>query len=177
MMMMRRRLLKKEGSKGKNCLRWVHTFILFRYSFIVYLQRLGQNKPTTEAPKEEVPQCVEILEVIIIEPPKQVEEKKPPKVDVRTEIKTVADKEVVEKQKVVEIDDKKEELKTINIDEESLTPPLLPSMKIVSKESVINVDEGKKNDKDRNKKSEWDMFADQDIFKANSDVSGIILLN
>lgn len=57
-------------------------------------------------------------------------------------------------------------------EEMSLTPPLLPSMKIkdqAESESVKNQNDGK--EKEKNKKSQWDMFAEQDIFKANTDVS------
>lgn len=45
--------------------------------------------------------------------------------------------------------------------EESLTPPLLPSMK-------LQVDE--KKDESKQKPKEWDMFAEQDIFKADTNV-------
>lgn len=56
-------------------------------------------------------------------------------------------------------------------DEESLTPPLLPSMKVINKETTNSKEGEKKNEKDKNKKSEWDMFADQDIFKSSTNVS------
>ncbi|CAG9830518.1 unnamed protein product [Diabrotica balteata] len=45
-------------------------------------------------------------------------------------------------------------------DEESLTPPLLPNMKTVAQTSA-----DKKIDK---KRADWDMFAEQDIFKVNT---------
>lgn len=49
--------------------------------------------------------------------------------------------------------------------EESLTPPLLPSMIVKEKENP------KENDKDlKVKRNDWDMFADQDIFKENTSV-------
>lgn len=55
--------------------------------------------------------------------------------------------------------------------EESLTPPLLPNM-IVAPGS--NSD--KKVEKDKGKRmGDWDMFAEQDIFKANTHVCRQIL--
>lgn len=59
----------------------------------------------------------------------------------------------------------------VSNDEESLTPPLLPSMKLVNKDSLNNKDSEKKDNKDKNRKSEWDMFAEQDIFKTSTNVS------
>lgn len=47
--------------------------------------------------------------------------------------------------------------------EESLTPPLLPNMKIQTEEKKIDI---------KIKTKEWDMFAEQDIFKADTNVSG-----
>lgn len=54
------------------------------------------------------------------------------------------------------------EEKEEKVSEESLTPPLLPNMKMVEQ-----------NDKkaDKAKRSDWDMFAEQDIFKADTNVS------
>ncbi|XP_057651943.1 serine/threonine-protein kinase PRP4 homolog [Diorhabda carinulata] len=53
------------------------------------------------------------------------------------------------------------DIKQNNQDDEAHTPPLLPNMKTV--EMVSN---DKKNEK--HKKSEWDMFAEQDIYKVNT---------
>lgn len=61
----------------------------------------------------------------------------------------------------------KEENQEANI-EESLTPPLLPNMKVKNQSQVQNE---KKVEKDNKvKKSQWDMFAEQDIFKADTNV-------
>lgn len=51
--------------------------------------------------------------------------------------------------------------------EESLTPPLLPSMKIVD---TVKIDVNKKTEKEPKsiKKVDWDMFAEQESFKANT---------
>lgn len=68
-------------------------------------------------------------------------------------------------------------------EEASLTPPLLPSMKVKEQaegDSVKNqndkLQDGKDKEKEKNKKNQWDMFAEQDIFKANTDVSFIICM-
>ncbi|KAJ8925182.1 hypothetical protein NQ315_001367 [Exocentrus adspersus] len=60
--------------------------------------------------------------------------------------------------------DKKEDEKA---SEESLTPPLLPNMKTVEPNE-------KKMDKSK-VKSDWDMFAEQDIFKANTNSPNAIV--
>lgn len=52
--------------------------------------------------------------------------------------------------------------------EESLTPPLLPNMKMKDKE---NQKENNDNNDVKTKTNDWDMFADQDIFKDNTNVS------
>lgn len=49
--------------------------------------------------------------------------------------------------------------------EESLTPPLLPNMKIQTDEKE------KKDELKPIPAKEWDMFAEQDIFKADTNVS------
>lgn len=60
--------------------------------------------------------------------------------------------------------------------EESHTPPLLPNMKIKLQNTPDSQIE-KKQEKESKivKKNQWDMFADQDIFKADTEV-GIIIL-
>ncbi|XP_018570557.1 serine/threonine-protein kinase prp4 [Anoplophora glabripennis] len=67
-----------------------------------------------------------------------------------------------DKQTEQEVENNDEE----KVSEESLTPPLLPNMKTVEL-----------NDKktDKTKKSEWDMFAEQDIFKANTSSPSTII--
>lgn len=68
--------------------------------------------------------------------------------------------------KEAESDEKEENHKYVV--EESLTPPLLPSMKVKSETENLN---DKKTEKEvKVKKSEWDMFAEQDIFKADTNV-------
>lgn len=53
--------------------------------------------------------------------------------------------------------------------EESLTPPLLPSMKV--KSNVEPQSDKKVPDKEiKAKTNQWDMFAEQDIFKADTSV-------
>lgn len=67
----------------------------------------------------------------------------------------------IEERKELE-EEKSSEEKEEKVSEESLTPPLLPNMKTVEL-----------NDKktDKAKRSDWDMFAEQDIFKADTNVS------
>lgn len=72
--------------------------------------------------------------------------------------------------------DAKEEMKEDKVDddddrvEESHTPPLLPNMKIKMQNTQENQNE-KKQDKDNKiKRNQWDMFAEQDIFKADTEV-------
>lgn len=50
--------------------------------------------------------------------------------------------------------------------QESLTPPLLPNMKVKPTE-----DEKEKEKEVKVKRADWDMFADQDIFKADTNVN------
>lgn len=58
--------------------------------------------------------------------------------------------------------------------EESLTPPLLPSMKV--KTTVDAQNEKKVPDKENKPKvNQWDMFAEQDIFKADTSVSVLLV--
>nr|XP_023026600.1 serine/threonine-protein kinase prp4 [Leptinotarsa decemlineata] len=117
------------------------------------LKRLGANNPTVSQnqpqPEPISPTKVVIDEkqdVIIVEETKSILE--PPKVD--------------ETKKAHQEDQKKENKEIITENEESLTPPLLPNMK------TMNISSDKRNDKDKSKKSEWDMFAEQDIFKVNT---------
>ncbi|CAH1967028.1 unnamed protein product [Acanthoscelides obtectus] len=84
-------------------------------------------------------------------------EKKP------TEQPLPAKEEAKKKNGKAEQEVKKEEEKE---EEESHTPPLLPSMKV-----VIKQDEEKK---DKCKKSDWDMFAEQDIFKSDTNSPAIV---
>lgn len=71
--------------------------------------------------------------------------------------------------KIVEPDPEPEviEEKSDNI-EQSLTPPLLPNMKIVDPEKKEEV---------KAKRNDWDMFADQDSFKTNTNVSTPLVIN
>ncbi|KAJ8926601.1 hypothetical protein NQ314_021010 [Rhamnusium bicolor] len=82
-------------------------------------------------------------------PPSPKQSSEPPKV--------VEPEPILIEEKENEPEEKKDDER---INEESLTPPLLPSMIVVADP----------NDKktDKAKKSEWDMFAEQDIFKANT---------
>lgn len=57
--------------------------------------------------------------------------------------------------------------------EESLTPPLLPSMIIVQVQNIQECQNEKKQEKEKDskvKRNQWDMFAEQDIFKADTEV-------
>lgn len=52
--------------------------------------------------------------------------------------------------------------------EESLTPPLLPNMKVKNPSELQN--EKKLEKESKVKRNQWDMFAEQDIFKADTNV-------
>lgn len=150
---------------------------------MVILQRLSANKISPEQIEQIIPVPIEEPKAVPAEPSKPIEEiekeKVPPKTDKKGENKTteieknISTKEAKAGDKPVEKTVIKNDQKDIDSvdDEESLTPPLLPSMKIVSKEFSIIMESNNKNEKDKNKKSEWDMFADQDIFKTNTNVS------
>lgn len=60
-------------------------------------------------------------------------------------------------------------METTNEVEESLTPPLLPNMKVKSPS-----DEKEMEKENKLKRVNWDMFAEQDIFKADTSVSKIL---
>lgn len=68
--------------------------------------------------------------------------------------------------------DTKDEVTEVNVNddgdkiEESHTPPLLPNMKI----KVLQNTQENQNEK-KIKRNQWDMFAEQDIFKADTEVS------
>lgn len=68
--------------------------------------------------------------------------------------------------------EKKEE-KIEQSTEESHTPPLLPSMIKVSQNTQESQNNEKKQEKEKEskvKRNQWDMFAEQDIFKADTEV-------
>ncbi|KAG5871676.1 hypothetical protein JTB14_007359 [Gonioctena quinquepunctata] len=119
------------------------------------LKRLGANKPKTNPPQAVLPTQENL-------------EEKPETVDVET--KSDPEPQKVEEPKKSDQENQKSDQENQNSDdkslkeddEESLTPPLLPNMK------TVNCANDKKNDKDKTKKSEWDMFAEQDIFKVNT---------
>lgn len=68
-----------------------------------------------------------------------------------------------------ETKEEKKEVDTEEKIEESLTPPLLPNMKIKIQSSQSS--EKKKEEKDnKTKKNQWDMFAEQDTFKEDTEV-------
>lgn len=54
--------------------------------------------------------------------------------------------------------------------EESHTPPLLPNMKIKEQNIQENQNDKKQEKENKFKKNQWDMFAEQDIFKADTEV-------
>lgn len=64
-------------------------------------------------------------------------------------------------------------METTNEVEESLTPPLLPNMKVKSPSDEKEIEKEKEN---KLKRVNWDMFAEQDIFKADTSVSKILLI-
>lgn len=61
---------------------------------------------------------------------------------------------------------------TENNEEESLTPPLLPNMKIKLATEAEATDDNKKVEKEiKQRNADWDMFADEHCFKSEHNVS------
>lgn len=110
------------------------------------LQRLGALK--TDASTD--------IEVTTAQPVDEKPKESSNMQDIQTETKVLEDTEN-------KADDKKEEKV-----EESLTPPLLPNMIVKPSDKTETTAADKKLDKA--KKNQWDMFAEQDIFKADTDV-------
>nr|XP_022907633.1 serine/threonine-protein kinase prp4 [Onthophagus taurus] len=72
---------------------------------------------------------------------------------------------------IIDVDEKPNDNnnKSLDVPEESLTPPLLPCMKVKSGNENVeaaNLDKDKKDQKP--KSNQWDMFAEQDIFKEDT---------
>lgn len=161
-------------------------FFTFLYLVLCFhFQRLGENRNPPQQAEPIISQPVDEPKPTPLEPPQVIVEEKekvPLKTDKKIEPKPVEKepiKESKDKNVLDETTDNNTDIKQITIsdDEESLTPPLLPSMKVINKETSNTNDGEKKNEKDKNRKSEWDMFADQDIFKSSTSVSIVVHLS
>lgn len=84
------------------------------------------------------------------------------------ESSTTTPKDDGEETKEVVITEVGTPMKTDREVEESLTPPLLPSMKVKSPSDEKEMEKEKET---KIKRVDWDMFAEQDIFKADTNVS------
>lgn len=133
---------------------------------------MGEDRNPPQQSDSIVSQPVEELKSTVSEPPQAVEQQVSLKSDKKIEPKPM-EKEPIKDSKGKTVQDEIINNKEITIsdDEESLTPPLLPSMKVINKDTLDSKEVEKKNEKDKNKKSEWDMFAEQDIFKNSTNVS------
>ncbi|CAH1170350.1 unnamed protein product [Phaedon cochleariae] len=119
------------------------------------LKRLGATTEQTQQPNTDIITSVHQIE----ENGSKLEQSEPVVIlDEPTDTNN-PQKEEVEEQLQEQPDDNNED------NQESLTPPLLPSMMMVTS---INDKKNEKEKNDKSRRSEWDMFSEQDLFKVNT---------